>query len=110
MASSISEYLVVIPDFANVPPEVRAEARPIHLREIQPLVDAKVVVMGGALLSRVPQPGEPPAVNGSVMMVQMESADAVRQRLESDVYHKKAIWDLDKAQIILIKCGFRTPL
>jgi uncharacterized protein YciI len=104
------EFLVIIPDLANVSPETRAEARPIHLREIQPLVDAKVAVMGGALLSRISRSGEAPAVNGSVMMVQMESVDAVRQRLENDIYHKMAIWDLDKAQIILIKCGFRTPL
>ncbi|EXJ54989.1 uncharacterized protein A1O5_12900 [Cladophialophora psammophila CBS 110553] len=110
MTSSLPEFLVIIPDFANVSPETRAEARPIHLREVQPLVDAKVVVKGGALLSPISQPGEAPAVNGSVMIVQIENADAVRQRLENDVYHKKAIWDLDKAQIILIKCGFRTPL
>lgn len=110
MNLALPEFLVIIPDFANVSPETRAEARPIHLRDMQPLVDAKVAVMGGALLSRISQPREPPAVNGSVMILQMESVDAVRQRLENDVYHKNAIWDLDKAQIILIRCGFRTSL
>lgn len=101
---------MIIPDVANVSTEVRAEARPIHLNDMQPLVDAGTAVMGGALLSRAFRPGEPPAVNGSIMMVRMENAHAVRKRLESDVYNKKGIWDLEAAQIILIKCGFRTPL
>ncbi|KAJ9612965.1 hypothetical protein H2200_002906 [Cladophialophora chaetospira] len=110
MTQALQEYLVVIPDVENVSPEVRAEARPIHLQDIQPEIDAGAVVMGGALLSKMSQPGQPPAVNGSVLLVHMENDAAVRRRLENDIYTKKGVWDVSKAQVIQIKCGFRKPM
>ncbi|RMZ75034.1 hypothetical protein DV737_g5508, partial [Chaetothyriales sp. CBS 132003] len=105
------EYLVTIPDHANTL-QARLAARPAHLSNVQPSVEAGKVVMGGALLAHQPkgEEGEVPQMIGSVMLVKADSEDEVREILRLDPYTKAGVWDVAKAEIRPFKCAIRTAI
>jgi len=109
MSSSQKEWLVQIPDKPNSL-QKRLGARPDHLKNIKPKVDAGQIAFGGATLSKHPAEGETPDMTGSVMLVKAETKEEVIELLESDVYTKQGAWDVDNATITAFKTAIRTAL
>lgn len=107
--SAQREWLVTIPDHPNAL-DKRMAARPAHLNNLKPRIDAGQVVFGGAMLAKQPAEGESPQMVGSVMLVKADSEEEVRKLLEGDEYTKGGAWDVAKATIQPFKCAVRTAL
>jgi uncharacterized protein len=80
-------YVVIAKDGTD--PEAvsrRLSVREKHLEGVQPAVAAGIVQMGGALLNREG------TMIGSMMLLEAESEEAVRDFLSRDVYSKAKVW------------------
>jgi hypothetical protein len=80
-------YVVIAKDGTD--PEAvarRLAVREKHLEAVKPAVAAGIVQVGGALLN---QEG---TMIGSMMILDFESEDAVRDFLSKDVYSKSGVW------------------
>ena len=111
MASSVpsAEWLIHIPDFPGALKK-RLAVRPQHLAAIVPKVEAGIVVLGGATLSKQPAPGEAPDMTGSFMVIKAESEEKVREALENDPYTKGGAWDVKNAKIYPFRTAVRSPV
>lgn len=110
MASSPKyEWLVTVPDKPSAL-QKRLAARPAHLTQLNPRIDAGQVVFGGAILGKQPGDGETPAMEGSVLLVKADTEEEVRELINSDPYAKQGAWDVEKATIIPFKCVIRTAI
>lgn len=104
-----NEYLVIVPDHADSL-QKRLAVRPKHFEELTPHIEAGNIVFGGATLSRHPKDGETPDMNGSAMLIQAESEEAVREWLANDAYSKGGVWNVDAAKIYPFRCAVRTAM
>jgi len=104
-----NEYLVQIPDFPNSL-DKRLAARPKHLANLKPAIEAGIAVFGGATLSKDPVEGETPDMTGSVMLIKAESLEKVKEWIENDEYSKGGVWDAQNAKIYPFKCAVRSPM
>lgn len=80
-------YLVIARDASD--PEVfdrRERARPRHLEDLAPAVEEGSVRVAGALLNDAGQP------IGSMILVEAQSEDDVRELLARDVYTRERVW------------------
>lgn len=103
------EWLVHIPDFPGVL-DKRLAARPTHLANVVPAIEAGTLVFGGAQLSKQPAEGETPDMVGSFMLVKAESEEKVREWMEKDAYTKGGAWDVKSAKIYPFRCAVRTAM
>ncbi len=103
------EWLVHVPDFPGAL-DKRLAARPTHLGNLKPAIEAGKVVFGGATLSKQPAEGEAPDMTGSAMLIKADSEEEVRKILEEDPYTKGGAWDVKNAKIWPFKCAVRTAL
>jgi hypothetical protein len=70
-----------------------------HLSAIKPAAESGFWVLGGAMLEDTPKEGSPLKINGSVMMAVASSKEEVMERIKSDVYTDKGVWDMDKVSL-----------
>ncbi|KAK7903039.1 hypothetical protein LTR67_001056 [Exophiala xenobiotica] len=103
------EWLVHVPDFPGAL-DKRLAARPTHLGNLKPAIEAGKVVFGGATLSKQPAEGDAPDMTGSVMLIKADSEEEVRKTLEEDPYTKGGAWDVKNAKIWPFRCAVRTAL
>lgn len=108
-SAPLYEWLVHIPDFPGAL-DKRLAARPTHLGNLKPSIEAGQVVFGGALLSKQPGEGESPDMVGSFMMIKAESEEKVREWIEKDAYTKGGAWDAKNAKVYPFRCAVRTPM
>ncbi|KAM4057485.1 YCII-related domain-containing protein [Hirsutella rhossiliensis] len=113
MASSAArkhEFLVVVPDKPGMHAK-RLEIRPLHLKNMAPLVESGNWKMGGALLKTLPVDDDPNNFDfaGSTIVCLAESREDVLKQLREDIYNTSGVWDTEKAQIYPFKCVFRNP-
>jgi uncharacterized protein len=81
------QFLVVARDGTDEgAPERRQRARPSHLESIQPLVDSRNVLVGGAILSDA---GE---MIGSMLLVDFHGKKDVDAWLAGDPYVTSGVW------------------
>jgi hypothetical protein len=52
------------------------------------------------MLEDTPKEGSPLKINGSVMMAVASSKEEVMERIKSDVYADKGVWDMDKVSFL----------
>ncbi|KAJ9651423.1 hypothetical protein H2198_009307 [Neophaeococcomyces mojaviensis] len=109
MSSSQKEWLVQIPDKPNAL-QNRLGARPDHLKNLKPRIEAGQVVFGGATLSKHPAESETPDMTGSVMLIKAETKEEVIELLKADEYTKQGAWDVDNAKITAFRCAVRTAM
>lgn len=109
MSTSQFEWLCQIPDKPNAL-QKRLKARPAHLENLNPRIQAGQVVFGGAMLSEQPAVDGTPDMVGSVMLIKASSRDEVVELLKNDEYTKQGAWDIEKATITPFKCAVRTAL
>jgi hypothetical protein len=55
------------------------------------------------MLEDTPKEGSPLKINGSVMMAVASSKEEVMEKLRSDVYADKGVWDMDKVSFLMIR-------
>lgn len=48
------------------------------------------------MLEDVPKEGSPLKITGSVMMAVASSKEEVMEKIKSDIYADKGVWDMDK--------------
>jgi uncharacterized protein len=109
MSSPTKEWLVKVPDHAGAL-EKRMASRPAHFAGLKGNVDSGVIVFGGALLSKQPEEGEAPAMNGSFLMVKADTEEDVWKLLKQDPYTKGGAWNMDAVEIWPFKCAIRTAM
>ena len=63
----------------------------------------------GATLDEVLQPGKPPKINGSVMLVQAETKEEAERILKEDIYTKSDVWDWEKVSVVVLGFSGKTP-
>ena len=68
-------------------PARRAETRPRHLQEMQPLVDDGRLLLAGAIVD------EGGRAVGSMLIVDLEDRDAVDDLLMRDPYRAAGVWE-----------------
>lgn len=98
-----------IPDKPNAL-QNRLGARPAHLTNLKPRIEAGQVVFGGATLSSHPAEGEGPDMTGSVMLIKADTKEEVVEFLKNDEYTKQGAWDVANATITPFRCAVRTAL
>ena len=57
-------------------------------------------MLPGAMLAEPLQPGEPPKMTGSAIVVAAETEEEVKEFVRNDIYTKGGAWNADKATII----------
>jgi hypothetical protein len=67
-----------------------------HLSAIKPNAESGFWVLGGAMLEDTPKEGSPLKITGSVMMAVASSKEEVMEKIKSDIYADKGVWDMDK--------------
>ncbi|KAI6913761.1 hypothetical protein KC318_g1142 [Hortaea werneckii] len=103
------EWMVILPDAAGKLSK-RMEVRPDHLNNLKPHVDSGLWVFGGASLDEPIKEGEPPKINGSVMLAVADTKEEVMKNVKEDVYFKSGVWDESKIQIFPFKSAIREQL
>ncbi|KAI6849461.1 hypothetical protein KC332_g1875 [Hortaea werneckii] len=103
------EWMVILPDAAGKLSK-RMEVRPDHLNNLKPHVDSGLWVFGGASLDEPIKEGEPPKINGSVMLAVADTKEEVMKSVKEDVYFKSGVWDESKIQIFPFKSAIREQL
>ena len=73
-----------------------ASANSDHLNNLKPHVDSGLWVFGGASLDEPIKEGEPPKINGSVMLAVADTKEEVMKSVKEDVYFKSGVWDESK--------------
>lgn len=81
------QYLILAYDAPDAL-DRRMQVRATHLENLQPLVDAGRVAIGGVMLA---EDGE--TIRGSMLVVEAEGEDAVRALVDDDVYTKEGVWE-----------------
>ncbi|CCE62251.1 hypothetical protein TPHA_0C00950 [Tetrapisispora phaffii CBS 4417] len=99
----MSEYVVVIKDHAGAE-KLREQHGPEHFGNIPPLVDAGIVVCGGAMFN---EEGSPV---GSHIQIVADSREQVLEMLKKDVFARENVWDLESAIIYKFDCAVRKPM
>jgi len=108
-SAPLKEFLIILPDHPNALGK-RLAVRPAHLKAIGPDVESGLVTFGGATMSKHPGEGEAPDMIGSVMLMQADSEETVRERVKNDAYVQGGVWDYDRVQIIPFQTAVRKAL
>jgi len=103
------EWMVILPDKQGAL-DARMKVRNQHLENIKPHVESGLVVLGGASLDEPLQEGQPPKINGSVMMAEADTADEVWKWVRNDIYYTTGVWDTEKIQVFPFKSAVRKAL
>ncbi|TEB37486.1 hypothetical protein FA13DRAFT_1786612 [Coprinellus micaceus] len=80
----------------------RFSVRPQHLERMSGLISSKVIRFGGVLLDPEDQPTEAdprPRLSGSMMVVEAESIEKVKEIITTDIYYESGVWDPEKLVI-----------
>ncbi|KAI2625856.1 hypothetical protein GGR54DRAFT_637630 [Hypoxylon sp. NC1633] len=104
------EWLVIVPDKPGTR-EKRLEVRPKHFEGLQPYIQSRQFMAGGAVLNDKPESDNPADFDwhGSVIVVVAESKDEVKAILQKDIYTASGVWDTENATILAAKFAFRFP-
>ncbi|KAJ5904679.1 uncharacterized protein N7473_001595 [Penicillium subrubescens] len=108
-AGKKKEFLCIMPDRPNVL-ELRRKIKGGHYEGIQPLITGGKLVDGGAIFAEHPQEGKDAQFLGSVVVYTGENVEKVRELINSDIYAKSGVWDLEKVQIYPYIPAVRQPL
>ncbi|KAK9364685.1 hypothetical protein V1509DRAFT_635526 [Lipomyces kononenkoae] len=100
------EYLAILPDKLGAL-ERRRAFRTNHLENVAKMVDAGIMVSGGAYLDGPLIEGSAPSFKGSVVNIMAESAEEVKEILSQDPFTLNDVWDWEKAQILDFVCAVR---
>ena len=79
-------FFVVVKDAADAS-ERRQRVRDQHLRELEPHVKAKRILMGGAILDDAGR------VIGSGLVAEFDSRDLLDEFFQSDIYTREGVWE-----------------
>ena len=79
-------FFIVVKDAPDVA-ERRQQVRDQHLREIEPHVKAKRILMGGAILD------DEGSVIGSGLVAEFGSRAELDEFLPSDIYTREGVWE-----------------
>lgn len=71
---------------------LRAKARPAHLANIQPLVDAGRIILAGPLPAIDSADPGPAGMTGSLIVGEFESLEAARAWIEADPYVTQGVF------------------
>ncbi|KAG8918754.1 hypothetical protein FRC01_001673 [Tulasnella sp. 417] len=98
-------FLVYAPDYTDQGIfEKRLEVREKHLEGALPTLEPQADVsmkIGGAMLTPESITGEGPRkMVGSMLLFEAESIEAVRRKIESDIYYRSGVWDKNKLVIL----------
>ncbi|KEQ75034.1 YCII-related domain protein [Aureobasidium namibiae CBS 147.97] len=103
------EWMVILPDNVGAL-DKRMAVREQHLAAVKPNAESGFWVLGGAMLEDTPKEGSPLKITGSVMMAVASSKEEVMEKIKSDIYADKGVWDMDKIQIFPFKSAIRSAL
>ena len=92
-------WLITIPaKITN--PQLAQETRPSHIAHMKSLFDSGTIIFSGPTLKEHPkEPGQPPAITGSVWVIKAGSEDEVRQHARENPFAKVGIWDVKAAEV-----------
>ncbi|KAF8893940.1 hypothetical protein BD779DRAFT_1669455 [Infundibulicybe gibba] len=81
--------------------EKRFEVRSRHLAGVAPKIAAGIIQVGGMLVTpeSVESDTAKKQATGSILIVQAESLNQVREMIESDIYYTSGVWDNEKIVI-----------
>lgn len=94
----LREYLIHIPDIANVLPR-RLDLLKPHNLDAAPLVKAGRVPFFGSTLSQHGAEGEQPAENGTIMIIKAESEEEIKEIVKKDIFTVEGVWDFEHMTI-----------
>jgi len=110
MSDSSPTFLVYAPYYTDADILSRRNAaRPGHLQNVEGLVKAGILRVGGILVEPEPAHGTSPNPVGSTMIVKMGSASEVRKMLEGDPYYLSDVWDKEKLVVLAFVPGVPLP-
>lgn len=98
MATELKEYLVIIPDLPDVLAKRQVLLKP-HNQDAAPLVKAGRVPFFGSTLAHHSAEGQQVAENGTVMIIEAESEDEIKEIIRKDIFTIEGVWDFGKLSI-----------
>ncbi|KAK0123959.1 hypothetical protein ONS95_008947 [Cadophora gregata] len=102
-----TEWLVILADKPGVL-ERRIQIRPVHSKAFVKLHETGFVSWAGPVFKEHVSQGIRPFI-GSVMVVNAESPEKVRETLKQDVFVKEGIWDWAGVKIFPFRTTVRQP-
>ncbi|EIW53953.1 uncharacterized protein TRAVEDRAFT_39680 [Trametes versicolor FP-101664 SS1] len=106
------KFIVYAPDMTDEGAlQRRLSVRPAHLQRAKEEIAKGVIKVAGAMLTpaSIASPDAEKEMVGSVFICEAESLDAVRELMESDVYHTAGVWDKEKMVILPIALATELP-
>ncbi|KAF9774655.1 Aspartate kinase fub3 [Fusarium sp. DS 682] len=98
MATELKEYLVHVPDLADVLAKRKVLLKP-HNDNAAPLVKAGRVPWFGSTLAHHSAEGQQIAENGTVMIMKAESEEEIKDIIRQDIFTIEEVWDFDNLKI-----------
>ncbi|KAI0258814.1 hypothetical protein BC834DRAFT_974768 [Gloeopeniophorella convolvens] len=93
-------FVAWLPDYTDADaPSRRLTAHAEHVEGLKGLVVSGQIKYGGPTYAPEPLPNGEKKLNGSVVVFEAESAEAVRAIIERDAYWAGNVWDKEKVDI-----------
>lgn len=102
--TATEQFLIQVPDFPETQ-EIRARTKQTHIQECTSLIESGKLSYFGVTMSSHAPIGETAKINGSVMVLEAENEEYVKEFLERDAYTRAGVWNIDGAQIWPFKSG-----
>ncbi|THH20525.1 hypothetical protein EUX98_g8561 [Antrodiella citrinella] len=94
------QFVVWAPDYTDSEAlNRRLAVRPQHIQKVIENIKAGIIKTGGVTISPETYLTESKRMNGSMLIVEAESVDAVKQLVAEDVYWSGNVWDKEKIVI-----------
>ncbi|KAI0258816.1 hypothetical protein BC834DRAFT_847119 [Gloeopeniophorella convolvens] len=98
--STKQTFVAWLPDYTDADALPRRLAvRTAHLEGMKQLLESGQIKYGGPTYAPEPLPNGEKKLNGSVVVFEAESAEAVRGIIERDAYWAGNVWDKEKVDI-----------
>jgi len=96
-----SQFVIWAPDYTDAEAlNRRLAVRGQHIQKVVELFKTGVIKTGGVTITPETYLTESKKMSGSMLVVEMESLEAVRKYVEEDVYWSGNVWDKEKIVIM----------
>jgi len=104
MSTAVShKFLVYAPDKTDEGAAARRyKVRPRHMEGMAPLIKSGIIKVAGMSMTpeSINREGEDRIPVGSVLIVEGNTLEEVRNMIESDIYYTSGVWDPEKLVIL----------
>jgi len=107
--TSKPEWIAILPDKSDALSR-RLAVRDQHLARVKEFSEKGIFTWGGVMLDEHMKDGEVPKFRGSILTIEADTKEEVWGIINSDIYVKNDVWDVEKVEIYPFRTAVRKPL